>query len=746
MIIPYECPHCGAEISAEVTAAGAEGTCRKCNESSPVPSVGLIAGVTIGNGFVIEEKLGAGSMGDIYLARQASMNRQVLIKVLSGLDSADEETCARFNREVNLPATLQHPNLLSAIDAGEDNNVHYLVTEYAKGEDLESFLSRRGALDEKEALGLLTGVGEVLRYAWEEKKVLHRNVKPSNMLVTEAGKCLLSDLGIAKSLEEDSNVGLTGAGFTVGTPEYMSPEQVTGEEDLDFRSDMYSLGIVLYQAVTGSLPFTDASPILVMNLQMDAEPEPPRARNNQVSDPCSQLILRMLAKDKEKRFPSWQALIAECNAVAEGKAAGAGPGAAAAPAAAEPSPAPRKRKKKKQQRPAKGGQAGQRLSSAEVEQIAAKVYGKSPLQKFVLYGLSIAIPIALVYYFGIRQSGSKKAAPPTPQLVTDTASGAGQGAVVPPSAARATAPAEKTKAPPAAATGLEEMFNYAMGYAKANPDAYDEAIAKLEKVHADATGTVWALKSEEAIEDLQAQKKRAIAALLKRLGEEAAAKAATDGVDAAAAIYTEYRGALASATAADRQAAAADLRRKLLVSAAERQQASASTAKQLEALQLQVAKALLAGKTRAANGLVQKARMLPELKPLREQFAALTSAIEAVVTREELIAAAYQAEVGKTVTLRLAAGGELKIAIEKASNGGISGRIAVEHGTLGKSLKMRDLHPREHIDRLGSSARPPELILAGILAVRAKDRERALQLFTKAGAPLGPVFVRALAE
>jgi serine/threonine protein kinase len=286
-------------------------------------------GSVIGKGYKLGDKIGESSLGDLYLATNEADGSQVRVEVLAGQEADDEEKVQRLLQEIELIASLQHANITAALDAGQDDGAYYLVTAYEPGKTLEETLSG-GAVAESAALSYVASIAEALKYAWQERKILHRDIKPSSIFITADDSAKLIGFGIAKSSEGQS-MGLTGVGFTIGTPEYMSPEQIRAEGDLDFRSDMYALGCVLYEAVTGSLVFTADAPILLMHMHMDEEHEPANVRNGDVSANCSAVVDKMLAKDRDDRYESWQDLIEDLNLVASGGAP-AKASSAAAPA------------------------------------------------------------------------------------------------------------------------------------------------------------------------------------------------------------------------------------------------------------------------------------------------------------------------------------------------------------------------------------------------------------------------------
>ena len=297
-------------------------------ESSGLEVDEITPGTIIGSGNEIDRKVGEGAMGDIYLAFSEEFEKLVQVKILPAHMNHDHERVSRFLREIEFTKSLNHPNLLSVIEAGEDMGRYFLVTDYEPGITFYDYIGRYGPVDEKEAVKFIMAIAEVLRYAWDEKKLLHRDIKPQNIIIRDDKEVRLADFGITKSLDNTDDMNLTGQGFSIGTPDYMSPEQVMGADDLDFRTDMYSIGILLFEALTKEKPFKDESIIGLMQKQMN-EPHPPvNSKNPAVSKACCDLVDKLLSKNKEDRYASYGELIHAMKGVIEG--------APAEPAAAKP--------------------------------------------------------------------------------------------------------------------------------------------------------------------------------------------------------------------------------------------------------------------------------------------------------------------------------------------------------------------------------------------------------------------------
>ena len=251
-------------------------------------------------GYEIVAKLGQGGMGAVFKATQLSVGRAVALKVLPPRLAKNKAFVARFLREARSAAKLDHPNVVQAIDAGEAGGYHYFAMEFIEGESVEHMLKAAGGLPERQALEIVRDIGRALNYA-HEAGIIHRDIKPGNVLVTRDGTAKLADLGLARETASQAT-SLTQAGFAIGTPDYISPEQVRGDTDLDGRSDIYSLGATLYHMLTGEPPFAGGSSNEVMAKHL-ADPIPnARKVNPQASMAATRIVWKAMAKAREKRY------------------------------------------------------------------------------------------------------------------------------------------------------------------------------------------------------------------------------------------------------------------------------------------------------------------------------------------------------------------------------------------------------------------------------------------------------------
>jgi serine/threonine protein kinase len=263
-----------------------------------------ISGMQLGP-YRIVEPLGEGGMAAVYKAYQATMDRYVAVKVLPRFFASDREFVRRFEQEAKVLARLQHPHILPIYDFGEQEGYTYLVMQCVEAGTLADLLQGRPLPDEQ-IQRIVAQVGDALDYA-HSQGIVHRDVKPSNVLIDERGNCQLTDFGIAKIVEGATH--LTRTGGTVGTPAYMSPEQIRGET-LDGRSDIYSLGIVLYEMATGRQPFRAETPPAVFVKHLHDPLPPPRKFNQNLPEAFERVILKALSKDREHRFRTASEMVA----------------------------------------------------------------------------------------------------------------------------------------------------------------------------------------------------------------------------------------------------------------------------------------------------------------------------------------------------------------------------------------------------------------------------------------------------
>ncbi|MGH7586758.1 MAG: serine/threonine-protein kinase, partial [Gemmatimonadales bacterium] len=247
--------------------------------------------------YTLEGEIGRGGMGVVYRARDERLHRRVAIKVLPPELAFQQDIRERFTREAQTAARLSHPHIVPIHDVGEVDGLVYFVMGYVDGESVGGRLKRRGALPVEEARRIMKETADALSAA-HALSVIHRDIKPDNILLEGTrGRVMVTDFGIAKALSAASGATLTGAGIAIGTPSYMSPEQAAGEREIDGRSDLYSLGIVSYQMLTGELPF-HAPTVAGILMKQITEPAPMvSTKRGDVPEDLTLAVSRCLEKD-----------------------------------------------------------------------------------------------------------------------------------------------------------------------------------------------------------------------------------------------------------------------------------------------------------------------------------------------------------------------------------------------------------------------------------------------------------------
>jgi serine/threonine protein kinase len=280
-----------------------------------------LEGTTLGPYQVIS-LLGKGGMGQVYRAHDPRLGREVAIKVLSAALAQEHGYLERFRREARAIAQLNHPNIVSVYDFGEQGSTTYLVMPLIQGGTLRDYLAQRGMLPLNEAVALIEQVGSALQYA-HERGLIHRDVKPANILVGPDGRALLSDFGIVRVVQgEDTGATLTHTGAFVGSPEYAAPEMVLAQ-GIDRRVDIYALGMMLFQLLTGRTAFTATTPVQLLMMQAQAQPPSPRSFNPAIPPAVEAVILKALAKSPDQRYSSAAELVAALRAAVGFQPAGA---------------------------------------------------------------------------------------------------------------------------------------------------------------------------------------------------------------------------------------------------------------------------------------------------------------------------------------------------------------------------------------------------------------------------------------
>ena len=311
-----ECPNCHYKNPEQTNFCGRCATplpnlddvFNRRTQTMETPREELTTGSTFAKRYTIIEELGKGGMGNVYKASDTELSEKVAIKLINPKIAADKKTIERFRNELKLARKIRHKNVCQMYDLNRENEKYYITMEYVPGEDLKSFIRRSRQLSINGAISITRQVCEGLIEA-HKHGVIHRDLKPSNIMIDREGNVRIMDFGIARSLKSKS---ITGSGIMIGTPEYLSPEQADGE-DIDRRSDIYSLGVILYEIVSGQLPFQGDTPLSLAVKHRIEKPEDPRTINSHIPESLSRIILKCLEKNREDRYQNASELLTDLN-------------------------------------------------------------------------------------------------------------------------------------------------------------------------------------------------------------------------------------------------------------------------------------------------------------------------------------------------------------------------------------------------------------------------------------------------
>ncbi len=712
MLIKFVCGNCTARLKIESTYAGEKIECPECELGVRVPSNEIAPGVVIG-GFEIKKLIGKGGMGEVYLARQLTMDRDIALKILPAALTRDKSLVDRFLQEVRNSARLDHPNIVTAYEAGEDDGVYFMAMAFVKGETLDHILQHQGFMQEADALELVGTVAKALRAAWNDHQMIHRDIKPENIMIDHKGIPKVLDMGLSKSIHDQASLA-TSPDTIMGSPNFMSPEQTQDSTNVDFRTDMYSLGTSLYNMLTGEVPFHGNSYLETLKKQATGQLKDPRTYNPDISESCLFFMERLLAKAPGDRFDSWDALIDGLDQVI-----------------------------RKESFTEAGIPAGESmLNSSDLDTAKAFPHdseiNRIPAAKSTS-GMGMRLFVALLagglITFFILSTTEKKIDEP-----------GGTGPVVQPGIPN---PSPVPKTPDAARAELARAYSKAVLFWQSNPTAYAEALSRFEAVGKRGANSEYFLKAADLIVEVNQQRKRHIEQIIGDLRTKGMALIAEGRIAEAVALLKSYHGPLVEETRSQRIQLITQV--ETLRRNQEQEQARKDRLARLRALKItnEVADHLLNGDLDKAQGILEKIKSGPNENVHQELMKTAKHLVDHYNQLPETIMNSYSLDLNNELRVELKRGIE-QLQIKKANkNGSVSASRKIRNGEIvvGQTtveFSYDDLSMREMITRLDKSGAEDREILKGLVYHQAGASSLARAQFEASTSTIGKLLKQRL--
>jgi len=654
-------------------------------------------------GFEILGKLGQGGMAIVWMARQLSLDRSVAIKVLLPRFAVDEDEVYRFRSEAQAAARLKHSGIVQVYDASVTDGSYYFIMEYIAGYTVGDWLRRKGTLAERDALLVAEHVCDALAHAWDQAKVIHCDIKPDNIMIDEDGTVKVTDLGLARTLnamsshtEDDDHV--------LGTPSYMSPEQARGDAHLDFRSDIYSLGAMLYHLVTGTRLFSEYDDYTALEMQITGTAPDPMDINPSLSRPFCALLERMLSKNPDLRGESWQAVHADMRRVYSGLM----PHHALHPGDLTTI-------QRSERRATVDTERLRRLTSAPERQSPSKVVWAA------LWCAIIAVVIAAAIRFYLNASGPH---PPPPAARSRPAQRPQPDG---PTTRRRT---ESPQTPEAT------LFEAAVAWQRENPDDFDGAITRFENVIRAARGTAYERQANTAITLLRAERRKRRQQEIEALMQQINTLRNAGEYTRAEALVATYKGNQPEDQAM-RERMIKDIQRHREAREAE---ARLTDRKRQEALARAVmtpvlqdaANAIIQDNLQQAIALIEPLRAREDLSWYHDSLSELVNGLDAWLNIDQWVMETFRPQQGQTIEITFDNNVSL-LEVGTLQDGQLQCFLQDETGEFREILiTAQDLGRHERLARLGSVYPGVAAIVRGTMALRRGKADSARRFFRQA--------------
>lgn len=688
-------------------------------------------------------------MSAVYKARQISLDRIVVLKILPPAMARDKDDIGKFLSEAKLTAQLKHPNIVQVYDFGRSpDGIYYFVMEFVSGYSVGEWVRRKKTLSREDALLCAHCVAEALHYAWDKAGIIHCDIKPDNVMIDGDGTVKVADLGLARSVRSMLDQARSGSDVVMGTPHYISPEQSRGGEELDCRTDIYALGAMLYHCLTGKMPFEGLPLVEVMDRQISDQIPDLLEINPELSPAVACMIEKMMAKARDMRHKDWREVMrdivrARNNLLPEGalpplgastlRRSTAREGYLQKMAAAPAVPPAHHHVVAHVAPPLAPGGAHTPVPTPAVRPARRALRHKEIL--WVLGALLCGIVVGSGFFAlgdGLRRR-SKESQPDAPAAHPANVERGSHDA------AAGAFPAEQ----------IAKRVDDAIAWARAHPEQYPAALELLKKTAAEAHGLSCAARVAAEIGAVRQRHNDAVKAAMLALREQAEPMLKNRKYVEAAVLFEQYKGKFAGETARERAEQASAWRKQADLQLEQQQRMAEKRSGQWKKLLHDAAVNLVNDNAGGALELVRQAEKQFAGSELRRNYHDLRALLESAAGMDERLLNSFRAQKGQEIKLMFADGHVRSFYLRDVQDVSllVEEVILVSAGEARrqKTIAIAGLALDEFVQRLGTENEEERALLLGLLLMRAGDLSRAEEAWTKVG-PLLKASIRSALE